>query len=186
MKRIKMFLSLLLVGGLVSCGSVFQGAVDSGSATESQMHITRIFVNPPPPPIYAHKNIPVGILEMTNDAVNLSVTYRITNEHFLLRKVQLWVGINLADAPLKKDKPDPGKFPYKASSINASSYTFAVPLASMGITNLFSALGTPFYLLAHSELDKKGGAWSYGVSFSEWTGTKAWGWYSTYILIAAN
>lgn len=133
--------------------------------------------------IYYGQDNYAGKLIVSNDAENLYVTYRITAENIVLNEAHLWVGGSLDNAPLNgQGVPVPGQFPYQATGIDATTYTFTVPFSVIGITDVDEYCGANLYILAHAALSNGETAWSYGTSFSEWTGTTRWGWYSVYVI----
>ena len=131
--------------------------------------------------IIAGQNTVVGKLVVSNDMENIYVTYNITDPLVMINEIHLWIGNDLSTAPLNNEGvPVPGQFPYKITGLYTKSYTVTVPFASLGIIDVASYFGKNVYILAHSALNNKETAWSFGTSFSSWTGTERWGWYSTY------
>lgn len=71
----------------------------------------------------------VGTVTVSNDQTNLTVVYTTTGT-WNLRELHLYVG---AQIPLRYGEPNLGQFPYTTTlSGTAHSYTFTIPLASLG------------------------------------------------------
>lgn len=81
-----------------------------------------------PYPLFAGQHTLVGDVTVTHDAVNLYVTYSITQPNWLLKEVQLHVAGNPMGIPQKNGNPTPGKFAYKAVfNPLVSTANFVVP-----------------------------------------------------------
>jgi hypothetical protein len=165
-------LALVLVG----CQPVLTGEFGNSVSRTSNISFTEYA-------LIAGQNTTVGSVFVGNDADNLYVTYEVTAEGVALNEVHLWVGTTLAKAPLNKQGvPVPGQFPYKATALNTTSYSFTISASSLGLTSFTAACGSQLYVLAHAALNIGETAWTDGVSFASWTGTKRWGSYSTYTI----
>lgn len=123
--------------------------------------------------MYGGQTINVGTLDVTNDGVNLFITYNFTGG-WSASQTHLYVGA-LSGLPTNNaNTPVPGQFPYNDThSPNVSSYTYVIPLAGLD----------PCYIIAaHASAvnSTNGGSettWSEGVKFPN---TNRWGWYSEY------
>lgn len=122
--------------------------------------------------MFGGQAIPVGTLDVTNDATNLYVTYTYTGG-WSAEETHLYVGAASGLPKNGANTPVPGQFPYKTThNPTVTSYTYTIPL---------SGLDPCFIIAAHgSAVNANGGqetTWSYGTAFP---GTNRWGWYSDY------
>jgi hypothetical protein len=127
--------------------------------------------------ILTDQNIKVGTLNVTNDALNMYITYNaIGNWYF--SKTSLYMG-KLKNLPLKKSKaPDVANFPYiETHNPKVQTYKYTISL---------SKLPTSFIIAAHSNAKRvvngkvvqSEETWCYGPNSSKFL--RGWGWYSTY------
>ena len=98
-------------------------------------------------PLYAGKTTPVGTVEVTQDATMLHVTYTATAP-WLLTQTHLQVAPTLAGIPQVNGNPPPGQFTYKTSHAAVSTYTYDIPLGTLGGT---------IYVAAHAEVINSAG-----------------------------
>jgi hypothetical protein len=93
--------------------------------------------------LWAGQTTNAGTVMVSNDATNLYVTYQLDTAtypaaHF--GALQLWVGSNPLLIPNAQGNPIPGQFPYKYNEDYAettlTSYTFTIPLTSLGFPDL--------------------------------------------------
>ncbi len=112
--------------------------------------------------LLAGQSIDVGSLTVTNDASNFYVTYTLEGDpaefsSLALGTVHLWVGNDLLNVPANRNGiPVPGQFPYQASAVGLTSYTFAIPFADLALVDAKSACGTTLYVVAHAEVTAVG------------------------------
>ena len=115
--------------------------------------------------IWAGQTTAAGTVSVSNDTVNLYVTYTIDttafpNGHF--GALHLWVGTDPSNIPATgTGNPIPGQFPYKYNEAdvngvypeqNLTTYTFVIPLADLSIVDVTLACGLKLYVVAHSEV----------------------------------
>lgn len=187
MKKILAIVAAALIGLVSSC------SFESGPASGVPFRAYSVSPGSTTPymefDIYAGQTILVGKLVVSNDSQNLYVTYNISHPDYTLSEVHLWAGNDLTTAPLNSEGvPVPGDFPYKAEGLDTDTYSFTIPFSQIGIMDIEQYCGAELYILAHAALNGPNNetAWSYGTSFESWTGTKRWGWYSTYIINCDN
>ena len=84
--------------------------------------------------LLAGQTINSGSVTVTNDADYIYVTYTTANG-WLLTQTHLFVG-NCALIPVNNaGNPIPGQFPYSTAHNNATSYTYRIPISSIGSGN---------------------------------------------------
>ncbi len=77
---------------------------------------------------------PVGVVEVTNDADNLYVTFSITEGDWLLNETHLHIANESEYIPqTKKGNPQPGQFEYSVEHECITSITYVVPLSDIEI-----------------------------------------------------
>lgn len=89
--------------------------------------------------LMAGQGIDVGSVTVEDDGTNLIVTYNIDVEGWHIIQAHLYAG----DKAPKKAAP--GSFPFKSGPIHATSYTFTVPLAEMGVES-----GDELFIATHA------------------------------------
>lgn len=78
--------------------------------------------------LIAGQTIDAGTISVTNDSVNIYVTYTTTNG-WVLTQTHLYVG-DCALIPVNNPgNPLPGQFPYTSAHNNVTTYTYTVPLS---------------------------------------------------------
>ncbi len=83
-------------------------------------------------PLLAGQFMDAGTISVSNDNEFIYVTYTTANG-YLLTETHLYVG-NCSAVPVnKKGNPVPGQFPYKDTQNYTTSFTYKVPIASMGL-----------------------------------------------------
>ena len=83
-------------------------------------------------PLLAGQFMDAGTISVSNDNEFIYVTYTTANG-YLLTETHLYVG-NCSAVPVnKKGNPVPGQFPYKDQQNYTTSFTYKVPIASMGL-----------------------------------------------------
>jgi hypothetical protein len=112
--------------------------------------------------LYAGKDIPVGEVQVWNDADSLYVKY-VLEEEWCLTEYHLDVAAALADIPqTKKGNPKPGKFAYKGE------YDSCVVAPEVIVIALDTAADGSLYIAAHAVVYKFETAWQIGdVEVSE-------------------
>lgn len=102
--------------------------------------------------LFAGQTIDAGSVCVSVDSDNLVVSYATTGG-WHLTEAHLWVGDDLANMPrTQTGNPQIGRFPYKSGDITgATSYTFNIPLTSLGSGDL---CGHTLALAAHAALRK--------------------------------
>lgn len=99
--------------------------------------------------LIAGRHHDVGSVTISNDAVNLYVTYYTTEN---LQKLHLWIGNDLKDIPRNPaGNPVIGLFFYKAHAKNASTYTFTIPLSELAKRKI--DCGRNIIVVAHAEVN---------------------------------
>ena len=106
--------------------------------------------------IYAGQFINVGNVTAKAEGENLLVTFTITESDWELTEAQLWVGTTPDGYPqTKKGSPKIGNFPFNAGDITgAVTYSFLVPLSSLGITNTETCEAFTLYFMAHCSVQR--------------------------------
>lgn len=79
--------------------------------------------------LIAGQTINTGQVLFSHDATNLYVTY-LTSNGWTLTEVHLYVG-TLAGLPTNKTAIKIGQFPYSATNLNVTQFTFTIPLANL-------------------------------------------------------
>ena len=125
--------------------------------------------------LIAGKNIDAGDVCLEVVGENLIITYHLTGG-WALQGAHLWIGNDLSEMPHnKKGNPIVGHFPYFEGNIgDETSYTFTVPLATLGTNDELCALDQT-YVAAHAAVvlhDGEGGytkegAWAAGYRMVE-------------------
>jgi hypothetical protein len=84
--------------------------------------------------LIAGQTINSGSVSVTNDADYIYVTYTTANG-FLLTQTHLYVG-DCALVPVNgQGNPVPGHFPYSSTHNNITTYTYQVPISTIGLGN---------------------------------------------------
>ncbi len=98
--------------------------------------------------LLAHGSIPAGTVSVGNDTVNLYVNFSTTGD-FTMSRADVAVATSLSGIPQSGGQPNLSAFPYrKTFSPEVTTYTFAIPLASIPATP-----GTSVLVAAHASLD---------------------------------
>jgi hypothetical protein len=133
--------------------------------------------------LYAGQTINAGSVCVSVGGEDLVVSYATTNG-WELNEAHLWVGDDLSTMPqTKTGNPQIGNFPYKAEGLSgATSYTFTIPLSSLGDGSL---CGHSFSLAAHAALRKDNGSGGYQTETGWGSGSQinsrgSWATYFTY------
>jgi hypothetical protein len=140
----------------------------------------------------AGQTIDVGNLKVWNDSTNLYVQYNLTGgwkfcDHSAPdESVKLWVGTNLANLPKNSSgNPVPGQFPYKGAADGLTTWTFTIPLADAGITDVSEACDQHLYIVAHADVcvgdDYAQTAWGGNSNGKLISGTRWW-YYADYLI----
>ena len=137
----KKLLGLLLIATLsftIGCNKDEQVIPDSKSTegTPVLKAITGI-------PFVAGQTIPIGSVDITNDAANLYVTITLDGINYpdwVIYESHVYVGL---DAPLKHS---PGKFPYQHEEVNAVTDSYVIPIPADYVP------GDPLYIAVHGEV----------------------------------
>ena len=96
--------------------------------------------------LYAGKNIPVGEVQVSNDADNLYVEYHVTVDGWAMTETHLAVASSVAGIPQAKGNPIPGQFAYSKDHMPAvTDYTYTIPLTQV-------PSGSPLYIAAHAAM----------------------------------
>lgn len=101
--------------------------------------------------LIAGRHNDVGSVTISNDAVNLYVTYFTTEN---LQKLHLWLGNDLKDIPRNPGgNPIIGLFFYKAHAKNATTFTFTIPLNELAKRKI--DCGRNIVVVAHAEINRE-------------------------------
>lgn len=116
-----------------------------------------------------------GNLIVSNDDVNLYVTYNSTNGTF--GTLHLWVGTDLTLLPMAGNpgNPIPGEFPYKFDSTGLTKYTFTIPLSTI---SFYTKCGDAIYVYAHADM---GSETAWGGDIFKTPGKGKWYYSAKYI-----
>lgn len=127
--------------------------------------------------MFGGQTIPLGTLQVTNDATNLYVTFTYSGA-WSTQQTHLYVG-DLAGLPVNKSNtPIPGQFPYStAHTPGTTSYTYTIPLANLDPCYIIAAHSEAIIVDASGAITQSETSWSYGTQFPN---TNRWGWYSDY------
>ena len=126
--------------------------------------------------IYGGQSILAGNITVSNDGVNLYITYN-TSGCWTLAETHLYVG-SLADLPTNRaNVPIPGQFPYSGTHSNINTYTYTIPLAGLPECYIIAAHSALACVGEGGEVIQEETGWSFGTPFPN---TKRWGWYSEY------
>lgn len=129
--------------------------------------------------LIAGQNLVVGKMKVSNNANILNVEFE-AKELLKFSEVQLWVGTNINNVPMNKNKiPLPGKFTYKAE--NLDEYCFSIQLSDIYEIPEMLLEGKPIFLFAHLKVknindDEYESAWSDGITLD----SQRWGTYSEF------
>lgn len=125
---------------------------------------------------FAGQNISIGNLEVTNDDVNLYVTYSFTGDWYM-GQTHLYVG-DAAGLPTNPNNiPVPGQFPYSTAHDPAvQSYTYTIPLAGLSDCYVIAAHAEAMQI-ENGVITQTETGWSFGTEFPN---SPRWGWYSEY------
>jgi hypothetical protein len=127
--------------------------VSASSANNMDIEPTGMCGNADVTPLTAGQTIPAGTLTIENDADNVYVTYK-TSDDWKLQELHLSVDVNTNGDCTQSKSSDiaPGKFPYKmvfnagpdgpcgTNSGFPTSYTFVIPRATLGASSCFCYL----------------------------------------------
>lgn len=144
----KMMLLCAILGfGLVACGPEM---VETGSVG---MKLASVEGGEYCTTLVAGQSIDAGTVCAKVADDNLLLTFSTANS-WELTEAHAWIGTSLADMPqTSKGAPKIGNFPYNSGDISgATSYTFTVPLSSLGGEP--AVCGQNFYVAAHAALRK--------------------------------
>lgn len=101
----------------------------------------------------AGQTIKVGTVSMSNDALNLYVTYKLTYTGATFGTLHTWVGDDISLVPSNAQGiPVPGQFPWHVDVSGLTTATLAIPLSSLGITDMTKMCNTVLYVVAHAEV----------------------------------
>ncbi len=126
----------------------------------------------------------VGVVNVTDDGVNLSVTYTITESGWCLNETHLHIAA-LADIPqTKKGNPQPGQFEYSVEHECITSITYVVPLSDIeipetGIVCIAAHAAVELPPEDEEEEIRYESAWGEGEDFEG----KNWAMYFTYEIV---
>jgi hypothetical protein len=112
----------------------------------------------------AGQTIDAGTIEVTNDADYIYVTYTTANG-YLLTQTHLFAG-NCALVPVNNNgNPMPGQFPYKTVHNYATSYTYQIPVSTIGLGNCgcIAAHAVVVKLGANGQVIEQQTGWGNGV-----------------------
>ena len=84
----------------------------------------------------AGQHIPAGTISITNDLTNLYVTFNTTGD-WKMMETHLYVGSYEGLPKTKTGNPKIGNFPYKNSLGSDTTFTYAIPLSSLGEDQCF-------------------------------------------------
>jgi hypothetical protein len=120
----------------VSCQKEYLTAPESKQAKDAAILFDKVsstyISNTSSFPLFAGQTIPAGSVDLVVNGSDLSVTYNLSNG-FSLLEAHLFVGESLSLMPQTNNgNPKIGNFPYKSGSISGSSFTFTIPLSSLG------------------------------------------------------
>jgi len=104
----------------------------------------------------------VGSVTVTNDDVNVYVTYTLDYPGATFGELHLWIGNDLKNMPATKNgTPIPGQFCqadggacYDATGL--TTHTFTMPLSELSLVDVNEACGLPLYVVTHAEVDTDG------------------------------
>lgn len=142
---------MIRISGLIALAMV---AVMIGAGTAGAQTCT------PGPAVWqltAGQTINVGSVTVSNDATNIYVTYTLVHPTATFGTLHLWVGNDLTNLPKAPNgNPIPGQFPYHADATGLTTYTFTIPLASIGIVDVANRCPLTLYVVPHAEVDLDG------------------------------
>jgi hypothetical protein len=131
--------------------------------------------------LLAGQTIPVGDVSVSDDGTNLTVTYVITNESWVINETHLAVAGSLDAIPqTKRNNPIPGQFEYKNESqdLSITEYTYVIPLDGLSGDVIIAAHAEVVHLNETGFVDQEETAWGNGTSFAG----KNWAMYFTYTI----
>ena len=138
-----------------------EGSTTSG-ATTSGVIMPVTGCEPSVNKFYAGQHMLAGNITVSNDAVNLFVTFN-TVDGWLMKQTQLYVGAKSGLPAGANGNPKIGNFPYKAPhKPMVTSYTYTIPLSSLKGDSCI-------IIAAHAEVIKV------GANGQEYSGETAWG-----------
>jgi hypothetical protein len=110
----------------------------------------------------AGQTINAGTVSVTNDASYIYVTYTTANG-YLLTQTHLFAG-NCALVPVNNSgNPMPGQFPYKTTHNYATSYTYQIPIGTIGNCGCIAAHAVVVKLGANGQVIEQQTGWGNGV-----------------------
>jgi hypothetical protein len=121
--------------------------------------------------LWAGQHIDAGTVSVDVAGSDLVVTYDTANG-WSLDEVHLWVGDDRADMPQnRRGSPKIGRFPYADENLGGlTSYSFSVPLGSLGISCPADLSDREIYIAAHAVVSNASGgsetAWGDGTRFA--------------------
>jgi len=124
---------------------------------------------------------PVGVVEVTNDGNNLTVTYTTTNG-WLLNETHLHIANESEYIPqTKKGNPQPGQFDYSEEHECITTITYVVPLIDIDISDegtvcIAAHAAVELLPVGEEEEIRYESAWGEGEDFEG----KNWAMYFTY------
>ena len=117
--------------------------VSASSSNNLDIEPTGMCGNADVTPLTAGQTIPAGTLTIENDADNVYVTYK-TSDDWKLQELHLSVDVNTNGDCTQSKSSDiaPGKFPYKmvftaGTADLPTSYTFTIPRSTLGTCSCF-------------------------------------------------
>lgn len=129
-------------------------------------------------PLYASKDIEVGLVHISNSENEIFVTYDLSDSTWSLAETHLYIGPE-ADIPYASGNPKIGYFPYHAgqNKDNGKEYTFVIPK---------NELDTCLVIIAHAVVERDDEPDSQETAFAfdnsnEFPGSR-WGWYMDYCM----
>lgn len=183
------FLIAVLLAALVSCKK--ESALNtSNNYGTNETSVTGSFYPtngcvPATVSLIAGQHIDAGTVTVSNDANFIYVTYTTANG-YLLKETHLYIGNCEAIPVNKKGNPVPGQFPYTSNHDYATSYTYAVPIAAIGMGNCgcIAAHASLVKLDASGKEIEAQTGWGNGTSIVPNNG--AWGMKFTYCTCAGG
>ena len=128
--------------------------------------------------LIAGRTMNAGMVTLTNDDVNLYITYE-TTDGSLIREVHVYVGDEEGIPVNKKNIPVPGQFPYKVENIHLATYTVVIPLSEITVE-------CPL-IITHAALSNGETAWGWEneeemFTFENFFDIKRWGYLGDYCI----
>jgi hypothetical protein len=126
----------------------------------------------------AGQNIPAGTIEISNDLTNLYVTFNTTGD-WKMMETHLYVGSIEGLPKTSTGNPKIGNFPYKDSLGSATTFTYTIPLSSLGEDQCFvvAAHASVATLDGEGNVIEQQTAWGAGSQITE---GGSWATYTVY------